>query len=47
VAVPNVLPQLKTGTPLEVFAYDRVNVKMLAIGRVAAMTARSIPPPVP
>jgi len=35
------------GTPLEVFAYDRANVKMLATGRVAAMTARSIPPPVP
>src|SRR3954447_16222354 len=41
------LPQLKAGTPLEVFAYDRANDKMLAIGRVAAMTARSIPPPVP
>jgi membrane fusion protein, multidrug efflux system len=25
-----------------VFAYDRANVKMLATGRVAAMTARSI-----
>jgi hypothetical protein len=47
VAAPNVLPQLKAGTPLEVFAYDRANVKMLATGRVAAMTARSIPPPVP
>jgi len=38
VAAPNVLPQLKAGTPLEVFAYDRANVKMLATGRVAAMT---------
>jgi hypothetical protein len=47
VAAPNVLPQLKAGTTLEVFAYDRANVKMLATGRVAAMTARSIPPPVP
>ena len=25
-AAPNVLPQLKAGTPLEVFAYDRANV---------------------
>src|SRR5258707_3545698 len=40
VAAPNVLPQLKAGTPLEVFAYDRANVKMLATGRVAAMTDR-------
>ena len=45
-AAPNVLPQLKAGTLLEVFAYDRANVKMLATGRVAAMTARSIPVPV-
>ncbi|WP_029584136.1 hypothetical protein [Bradyrhizobium sp. URHD0069] len=35
-AAPNVLPQLKAGTPLEVFADDRANVKMLATGRVAA-----------
>jgi hypothetical protein len=34
VAAPNVLPQLKARTPLEVFAYDRANVKMLATGRV-------------
>src|SRR5258706_13602161 len=33
VAAQNVLPQLKAGTPLEVFAYDRANVKMLATGR--------------
>ena len=32
--LPDILPQLNAGTPLEVFAYDRANVKMLATGRV-------------
>jgi multidrug efflux system membrane fusion protein len=35
--LPDIMPQLNAGTPLEVFAYDRANVKMLATGRVAAL----------
>jgi multidrug efflux system membrane fusion protein len=38
--LPDVLPQLNAGTPLEVFAYDRANVKMLATGRVAALDSQ-------
>jgi hypothetical protein len=40
VAAPNALPQLNADTPLEVFAYDRANVKMLANGRHAGAGAR-------
>jgi len=38
--LPDILPQLNAGTPLEVFAYDRANVKMLATGRVAALDSQ-------
>jgi membrane fusion protein, multidrug efflux system len=38
--LPDILPQLNTGTPLEVFAYDRANVKMLATGRVMALDSQ-------
>src|ERR1700721_2010924 len=33
VAAPNVLPQLKAGTPLEVLAYDPPHVEMFQTGR--------------
>jgi membrane fusion protein, multidrug efflux system len=38
--LPDIQPQLRAGTPLEVFAYDRANVKMLATGRVAALDSQ-------
>ena len=38
--LPDILPQLNAGTPLEVSAYDRANVKMLATGRVAALDSQ-------
>jgi multidrug efflux system membrane fusion protein len=38
--LPDILPQLNAGTALEVFAYDRANVKMLATGRVAALDSQ-------
>ena len=38
--LPDILPQLNAGTPLEVFAYDRANVKMLATGRVMALDSQ-------
>jgi multidrug efflux system membrane fusion protein len=38
--LPNVLPQLTAGTPLEVQAYDRANVRLLATGRVAALDSQ-------
>jgi len=38
--LPDILPQLNAGTELEVFAYDRANVKMLATGRVAALDSQ-------
>ena len=38
--LPDILPQLNSGTPLEVFAYDRANVKMLATGRVMALDSQ-------
>ncbi len=38
--LPDVTPQLNAGTPLEVFAYDRANVKLLATGRVAALDSQ-------
>ena len=38
--LPDILPQLNAGTPLEVFAYDRANVKLLATGRVMALDSQ-------
>src|SRR3984957_12188619 len=38
--LPDILPQLNAGTPLEVSAYDRANIKMLATGRVAALDSQ-------
>jgi membrane fusion protein, multidrug efflux system len=38
--LPDILPQYMAGTPLEVFAFDRANVKMLATGRVAALDSQ-------
>jgi membrane fusion protein, multidrug efflux system len=38
--LPDLLPQLNAGTTLEVLAYDRANVKMLATGRVAALDSQ-------
>jgi multidrug efflux system membrane fusion protein len=38
--LPDILPQLNAGKPLEVSAYDRANVKMLATGRVAALDSQ-------
>jgi membrane fusion protein, multidrug efflux system len=38
--LPDVMPQLTAGTELEVSAYDRANVKLLAVGRVAALDSQ-------
>ncbi len=38
--LPDIMPQLNTGTTLEVAAYDRANVKLLATGRVAALDSQ-------
>jgi membrane fusion protein, multidrug efflux system len=38
--LPDILPHLNAGTALEVSAYDRANVKMLATGRVAALDSQ-------
>lgn len=38
--LPDILPQLNAGTTLEVSAYDRANVKLLATGRVAALDSQ-------
>ena len=38
--LPDVLPQLNAGTQLEVSAYDRANIKLLATGRVAALDSQ-------
>jgi multidrug efflux system membrane fusion protein len=38
--LPDVLPQLNPGTSLEVQAYDRENVRMLATGHVAALDSQ-------
>jgi multidrug efflux system membrane fusion protein len=38
--VPDILPQLTEGTPLEVHAYDRANVHLLATGRVKALDSQ-------
>ncbi len=38
--LPDILPQLNAGTPLEVFAYDRANVRQLATGRVMALDSQ-------
>src|SRR5262249_37490099 len=35
-----IVPQLDAGTPLEVQAYDRANVHLLATGRVAALDSQ-------
>jgi membrane fusion protein, multidrug efflux system len=38
--LPDVLPQLNAGTTLQVSAFDRANVKMLANGHVAALDSQ-------
>jgi membrane fusion protein, multidrug efflux system len=38
--LPDILSQLKAGPPLEVYAYDRANVRSLATGRVAALDSQ-------
>lgn len=38
--LPDILSQMKTGTLLEVNAYDRANVRSLATGRVAALDSQ-------
>jgi len=38
--LPDIMPQLLAGTLLEVSAYDRANVKLLAVGRVAALDSQ-------
>jgi membrane fusion protein, multidrug efflux system len=38
--LPDVMPQLSAGTTLQVSAFDRANVKMLATGRVAALDSQ-------
>jgi multidrug efflux system membrane fusion protein len=35
--LPEIMPQLNAGTTLQVSAYDRANVKLLAIGQVSAV----------
>jgi multidrug efflux system membrane fusion protein len=35
--LPDIVPQLAAGTPLQVTAFDRANVKQLAIGKVSAL----------
>ena len=38
--LPDILSQTKTSPPLEVYAYDRANVRSLATGRVAALDSQ-------
>ena len=38
--LPEILPQLNAGKALEVYAYDRANVKQLATGRVMALDSQ-------
>jgi membrane fusion protein, multidrug efflux system len=38
--LPDILPQLSAGKSLEVYAYDRANVKQLATGRVMALDSQ-------
>ncbi len=38
--LPQIVPQLNAGTTLEVAAYDRANVKLLATGRVIALDSQ-------
>ncbi len=38
--LPDILPQLNAGKSLEVYAYDRANVKQLATGRVMALDSQ-------
>src|SRR5580698_6299846 len=35
--LPDIVPQLAAGTPLQVTAFDRANIKQLAIGKVSAL----------
>jgi multidrug efflux system membrane fusion protein len=35
--LPDIVPQLAAGTPLQVTAFDRANVKQLAVGKVSAL----------
>ncbi|HXW40408.1 MAG TPA: efflux RND transporter periplasmic adaptor subunit, partial [Xanthobacteraceae bacterium] len=38
--LPEIMPQLSAGTPLQVLAYDRANVKLLATGLVMALDSQ-------
>ena|SRR5579872_1389021 len=38
--LPDILPQLNAGATLEVYAYDRANVHLLATGRVVALDSQ-------
>jgi membrane fusion protein, multidrug efflux system len=38
--LPDIMPQYNTGTALQVTAYDRANVKQLAIGKVSAVDSQ-------
>jgi membrane fusion protein, multidrug efflux system len=38
--LPEIMPQLTAGTPLQVTAYDRANVKLLATGLVTALDSQ-------
>jgi multidrug efflux pump subunit AcrA (membrane-fusion protein) len=38
--LPQIVPQLNAGTTLQVAAYDRANVKLLATGRVIALDSQ-------
>jgi multidrug efflux system membrane fusion protein len=38
--LPDILSQLKAGVPLQVYAYDRANIRSLATGRVTALDSQ-------
>jgi membrane fusion protein, multidrug efflux system len=38
--LPDIMPQLAAGTPLQVTIYDRANVKQLAVGKVIALDSQ-------
>jgi membrane fusion protein, multidrug efflux system len=38
--LPDIMPQLSAGTPLQVTAFDRANVKQLAVGKVSAVDSQ-------
>jgi membrane fusion protein, multidrug efflux system len=38
--LPDIMPQLAAGTPLQVTAFDRANVKQLAVGKVSAVDSQ-------